>query len=229
LRNVIYTFVKRTAVVRLFSAGAGLLDITLDSLIVSADTGDPFAKQQLFSALYGELHRLAKRELRRNVAALPLGATTLLHEAFLDISPRQGMHFPDRAHFMAYASRAMRGLIIDYARSHQAQKRGGGFDITSLKTDSAAAIPDAAELTRIGDALDELAAVEPALAEVVDLKFFGGFSCADIATMRGVSERTIQRDWEKARIYLIARSGVKRHSPENGGRFGFVRNSQYSY
>jgi RNA polymerase sigma factor (TIGR02999 family) len=178
------------------------LDITLDSLITSAGTGDPVAKQQLFGALYGELHRLAKRELRRNVAALPLGATTLLHEAFLDISPREDMHFPSRGHFLAYASRAMRGLIIDYARSRQAQKRGGGFDITSLKTDSAEAIPDDTELTRIGEALDELAAVEPALAEVVDLKFFGGFSFADIATMRGVSERTIQRDWEKARIYL---------------------------
>jgi DNA-directed RNA polymerase specialized sigma24 family protein len=83
---------------------------------------------------------------------------------------------------------------IDYARSRQAQKRGHGLDITSLKTDSAEAIPDDTELTRIGDALDELAAAEPALAEVVDLKFFGGFSFADIATMRGVSERTIQRD-----------------------------------
>jgi RNA polymerase sigma factor (TIGR02999 family) len=178
------------------------LEATLDSLIASAETGDQVAKQQLFNALYGELHRLAKRELRRNGAAVSLGATTLLHEAFLDISAREGMHFPDRGRFMAYASRAMRGLIIDFTRNRQAQKRGGGFEITSLKTDTPEAIPDDAELASIGDALDDLASVEPALAEVVDLKFFAGFSFADIAAMRGVSERTIQRDWEKARIYL---------------------------
>jgi RNA polymerase sigma factor (TIGR02999 family) len=155
-----------------------------------------------FSALYEELHRMARRELARRGAGVTLGATTLLHEAYLDMSGREKAAFPDRARFMAYASRVMRGLIIDYARSRHAQKRGGLFEITSIGADLIAAVPDSKELTRISDALDELANVDAALAQVVDLKFFCGFTFAEIAAMRDVSERTVQRDWEKARIYL---------------------------
>jgi len=110
--------------------------------------------------------------------------------------------FPDRTRFMAYASRVMRGLIIDHARNRQAKKRGGQFEITSLRTDIVEELADGRELSEIGAAVDELAAVEPALAEIVDLKFFCGFSFVEIAAMRGSSERTIQRQWEKARIYL---------------------------
>jgi RNA polymerase sigma factor (TIGR02999 family) len=166
------------------------------------DATDPAAAERLFAALYDELHRMARRELARRGGHVTLGATTLLHEAYLDISARTGMVFPDRARFMAYAARAMRGLIIDYARRRYAQKRGGLFELTSLQTTIAESITDVNELQRISDALDELAAVEPALAEIVDLKFFSGFSFAEIGAMRGVSERTIQRQWEKARLYL---------------------------
>jgi RNA polymerase sigma factor (TIGR02999 family) len=178
------------------------LDCTLESLFVSAETGSRAANQQLFVALYGELHRLAKRELRRNDAGGSLGATTLLHEAYLDISSREGASFSDCGRFMAYAARAMRGLIIDYARRCQALKRGGGFEITTLDTNVADCIADDRDLCAIGEALDQLASVEPGLAQVVDLKFFCGFSFAEIAAMRAVSERTVQREWEKARIYL---------------------------
>jgi RNA polymerase sigma factor (TIGR02999 family) len=110
--------------------------------------------------------------------------------------------FPDRGRFMAYAARVMRGLIIDYTRRRQAQKRGGKFEITSLTSDLAAPDVDEAELTRISEALDELASVESELAQIVDLKFFCGFSFVEIAAMRGVTERTVQRHWDKARIYL---------------------------
>jgi RNA polymerase sigma factor (TIGR02999 family) len=102
---------------------------------------------------------------------------------------------------MGYAARVMRGLIIDHARSRRAQKRGGEFEITSLGADIENAVDDH-KLARISEALDELAKAEPSLAEVVDLKFFCGFSFAEIAAMRDVSERTVQRHWEKARIYL---------------------------
>jgi len=108
----------------------------------------------------------------------------------------------DRSRFMAYASRVMRGLIIDYARGRQAQKRGGLFEITSMNTDIVEEIADGEELTRISEALDELATIDARLAQVVDLKFFCGFSFAEIAAMQAISERTVQRDWEKARIYL---------------------------
>jgi len=174
----------------------------LTTLLESAEQGDRAAADALFTALYEELHRMARRELSKRGAGVTLGATTLLHDAYLDISGREGAAFPDRNRFMAYASRVMRGLIIDYARSRQAQKRGGQFEITSIRTDIAEAIPDVADLGRLSDALDELAAVDPRLARIVDLKFFCGFSFVEIGAMSDVSERTVQRDWEKARIYL---------------------------
>ena len=178
------------------------LESTLPALFASAAQGDAIASERLFQALYAELHRLAQRELWRNGGAVTLGAIALVHEAFLDLSGRAAVRFPDRARFMGYAARAMRGLIIDYARNRHAQKRGGGFEITALNTDIADNAADPVELTRVGDAIDALAQVDSALAQIVDLKFFCGFSFTEIAALRGVSERTVQRDWEKARIYL---------------------------
>jgi len=169
--------------------------------------------EPLFAALYGELHRVARRELSRRGGQITLGATTLLHEVYLDMSARSGTAFPDHARFLAYAARAMRGLIIDYARRRYSQKRGGRFEITSLQTTIADRLTDANELQGISDALDDLARIEPELAQVVDLKFFCGFSFAEIAAMRGVSERTVQRHWEKARLYLYH---AIRHSPDRG-------------
>ena len=178
------------------------MESAISSLIASAERGDRSAADALFAALYSELHRLAKRQLARRGAGVTIGPTTLLHEAYLDISRRDGAVFPDHGRFMAYAARVMRGLIIDYARSRQAQKRGGRFEITSLDGKDVAAAVDEKELARISDVLDELATIDPSLAQVVDLKFFCGFSFAEIAAMRTVSERTVQRHWEKARIYL---------------------------
>ena len=145
---------------------------------------------------------MARRELARQDAFSSLGATTLLHEAYLDMAERESASFPDRARFMGYAARVMRNLIIDHARNRRALKRGGQFEITSLATDVGENPVDDRELTRISEALEELAKIDPKLAEIVDLKFFCGFSFAEIASMRVVSERTIQRNWEKARIYL---------------------------
>jgi RNA polymerase sigma factor (TIGR02999 family) len=172
--------------------------------------GESQAREALFETLYRELHGVAKRQLGRQGAALTLGATTLLHETYLDMAARDGASFPDRARFMAYAARVMRGLIVDYARNRRALKRGGQFEITSFDIDVHAAAGDNLELSRLSDALDELAEADPVLTEVVDLKFFCGFSFAEIAAMRGVSERTVQRMWDKARIYLhrSMRSGI---------------------
>lgn len=178
------------------------LGATISSLISAADSGDSAAADALFSALYSELHRLAKRELSRRGGPVSLSVTTLLHEAYLDISRRAGATFPGQARFMGYAAHVMRGLIIDHARSRRAIKRGGEFEITSLEGDDVENPADAKELSSISDALDQLAKVEPELAEVVDLKFFCGFSFAEIAALQKLSERTVQRRWEKARIYL---------------------------
>jgi RNA polymerase sigma factor (TIGR02999 family) len=171
-------------------------------LAAAADAGSLPAADRLFGVLYAELHRLAKRELARQGAPHSLGATTLLHEAYLDIAARGGAEFPDRARFMGYAARVMRGLIIDHARRRRATKRGGQFEITSLPTEVPEPSVDVRELTAISDALDELSKTEPGLADIVDLRFFCGFSFAEIAAMRGASERTVQRQWDRARIYL---------------------------
>jgi RNA polymerase sigma factor (TIGR02999 family) len=177
------------------------LESTLRPLVEAAERGDRSAADTLFSTLYSELHRISKRELARQGMPVSLGATTLLHQAYIEIAGRDATSFPDRARFMAYASRVMRGLIIDYARNRSAQKRGGQFHITSADA-ALEQIADDRELTRIGEALDELAKIDASLVEVVDMKFFCGFTFAEIAAMKNLSERTIQRQWDKARIYL---------------------------
>jgi len=166
----------------------------------AAGTAGPSAG--LFTSLYAELHRIARSALRQSGPQLTVSPTTLLHEAYLRISARDVLEFPDRARFMAYASRAMRRLVIDFVRERHALKRGAEFEITSMPTEASECAPDEVELQRLSDALDELATVDARLAELVDLKFFCGFSFAEIGAMRAVSERTIQRDWNKARLYL---------------------------
>lgn len=176
----------------------------LSSLFEAAEHGDHSAADALFSVLYLELHRIAKRELARRGVPVSLGATTLLHQAYIEMAEREGISFPDRARFMCYAGRVMRGLIIDHTRRRQAQKRGGQFELTSAETDPEC-VPFDQDLSRISEALDELAKTEPPLAELVDLKFFCGLTFVEIASLRGISERTVQREWEKARIYLHRR------------------------
>ena len=178
-------------------------DLHLHLLVARAERGDAGATDLLFTQLYQQLHRLARREALRLGPQAALGATTLLHEAYLDISRRDALAFPSQGHFMAYAARAMRGLVIDRVRERQAQKRGGGLHITSLDTEMAESCPQPELLGGIGDALDELARMEPALAQVVDLKFFCGFSMVEIAALTGSSERSVQRQWEKARMLLF--------------------------
>jgi len=178
------------------------MDAELAALFTAAEGGDREAGEALFARLYSELHRVARRELARSGMPISLGATTLLHETYLDMSAREGSSFPDRPRFLGYAARVMRGLIIDHARTRRALRHGGGFEITSLPSDVGANVANARELEQIGDALDQLAKVDRSLAEIVDLKFFCGFSFAEVAGLLGVTERTAQRRWERARIYL---------------------------
>jgi RNA polymerase sigma factor (TIGR02999 family) len=183
------------------------LDSEVEALLRRAEQADPSAADELFSLLYADLHRIAESALRRGGGgSLTLGTTTLVHEAYLNVVGRDALAFGDRVRFLAYLSRAMRGLVIDFARRRSARKRGRELEIT-LVEDAPGAPPDDAaragdELVRLGDALGELAELEPALAELVDLHFFCGFSFAEIASLRGVSERTVQRDWRKARLLL---------------------------
>ena len=173
----------------------------LTSMLSAAGEGRLAPTPELFAALYRELHRVARRQLHFNAGGLTLGATTLLHEAYLDLTSR-GLAFPDRNRFFAYAARAMRGLIVDYVRERRALKRGGQFHLTTLDTAVSESVAGMDDLGPLSEALDALAVAEPALAELVELKFFCGFGFAEIGSMRGVSERTVQRDWNKARLFL---------------------------
>src|SRR5262245_53640235 len=129
----------------------------LATIVQRADAGDADAKDALFAALYAELHRVAEGHIRRSGGEITMGATTLLHEAYLDLSAARGVAFTDRLRFLKYASRAMRGLIIDYIRSKRARKRGGEITFTMLdEVTMGNASPDAVALDRLGQALDEL-------------------------------------------------------------------------
>lgn len=167
-----------------------------------AAAGDDAARDSLFASLYAELHRVAESHLRRSGGQLTISTTTLLHEAYLDLNDRSAAVFPDRVRFLKYASRVMRGLLIDHVRTRRAQKRGGAITFVHVSGEESAGPPGADSFDALSQALDELATVDAELAELVDLKFFCGFSFGEIAAMRGVAERTVQRDWAKAKMLL---------------------------
>jgi len=166
-----------------------------------SNAADIRVNERLFASLYDQLRQLAERQLRRSAGA-SVSPTTLLHEAYLGMSDRNAV-FPDQNRFMGYAARVMRGLIIDFVRERRALKRGGAFHITQLRTEIQEPALDEANFARLSAALDALGARDPHLAEVVDLRYFCGFTFDEIAAQRGVSKRTVQRDWEKARILLF--------------------------
>src|SRR5262249_35322551 len=161
-----------------------MLQEQLEQLIRSAEQGEAGSRDRLFTVLYGELHRLAGREVRRR-PLLTLRPTTLVHQTYLNLSSRHGGAVPRRSRFLAFACPAMRGLLIDFVRSRCAQKRGAAFEITSLPTE-VPHTPVAEELERIGEALEVLGVDQPRLAQVVDLKFFCGFSFAEIGELLGL-------------------------------------------
>jgi RNA polymerase sigma factor (TIGR02999 family) len=165
-------------------------------------TSDETMRDAQFASLYAELRDIAKRELRRAGANASLSPTTVLHEAYLRLQQRQNKTLEAEADFLPYAARVMRNLVIDMFRHREAIKRGGGFEITTLETSTPALVADVSDLESLGDAIDALSKHDPELAQLVDLRFFCGFSFIEIAGMRGVSDRTVQRDWEKARVLL---------------------------
>lgn len=155
-----------------------------------------------FALLYHELRRIARGELFRH-QALTLGPSTLLHEAWMRLDAG-GLQFASQPELIAYAARMMRGLVIDHIRAHSSEKRGGEWDRLDLETLSELHDIGDTETLRINDALDALVGVDATLAELVELKFFAGMTFVEIAKLRNVSERTVQRDWDKARMLLFS-------------------------
>jgi len=175
----------------------------ITQLLQAANSGDGHAADRVVSMLYGELHRLARSRLRHSGELTLLDTTALVHESYLRIQQAGKPDFADRRHFLAYASKAMRTIVIDIARARQADRRGGQAQHVTLDTalgNSLAAQED--EVLRVHEALEELADVDARLERVVEMRYFGGLSEAEIAECLGVTERTVQRDWQKARLFL---------------------------
>lgn len=171
-------------------------------LIAAARAGDKAAEARLFEAVYADLHRLAQRHLR---GGGPDGvhATSLVHEVYLRLARGNGMALNDRTHFFAVASRAMRQIVVDHVRGRLTGKRGGGFD--PLPLDSAVVAVASGrdeELLLLDAALQRLSEVDPRLAQFVELRFYGGLQLDELAEATGLSERTLKRDWAKARAFL---------------------------
>ncbi len=174
-------------------------------LLQLAADGDRAALDQVYASLYPELKRVARARLRQQGRGDDMGTTTLLHESFIRLVNAAELRLVDRRHFFAYAARTMRNIIIDSAREHLAERRGGGAAHETLGGDAALQVADKStseELVRVSEALLELEAVDPELAELVDMRYFGGYSETEIAELQGVTDRTVRRRWDKARAWL---------------------------
>jgi RNA polymerase sigma factor (TIGR02999 family) len=175
----------------------------ITALLRAAVGGDRLAADQAYALLYADLRRLARSRLRKSGEMTLLDTTALVHESFLRLNGGRALDFPDRHHFLAYAAKVMRAVVVDLVRARLADRRGGEAEHVTLHTtvvDGKATRQD--EVLRVHEALDELAALEPRLAQVVELRYFGGLSEAEVAAALGVTERTVQRDWQKARMFL---------------------------
>jgi RNA polymerase sigma factor (TIGR02999 family) len=175
----------------------------LELLIDQVNSGAPGAQDRLFSAAYGELRKLARSRLRDGGRNTVMDTTALVHESYLRFLGSGRLRPDNRRAFFAYASQVMRSVIIDAVRERQAQRRGGDLLRVTLDTQSFDGTPaEEDEVLNVHEALESLAAVEPRLAQVVEMRYFGGYSEAEIAEALQVADRTVRRDWDKARLLL---------------------------
>ncbi len=178
-------------------------DIT--SLLQAAATGDRQAADQAFALLYADLQRLAHSRMRRSGSMTMLDTTALVHESWLRFRGAGDAVFADKQHFMGYAARVMHAVVVDFVRTRRAAKHGGEIEHVTLNT----AIGDAIghnddEILRVDEAMQQLAVADRRLHDVVELRYFGGLTEVEIGAILGVTERTVQRDWQKARLFLSA-------------------------
>jgi RNA polymerase sigma factor (TIGR02999 family) len=170
----------------------------------AARGGDRGALDRVLATLYQELHSMARRQLAGQHGQT-LDATALVHEAYLKLIGRREAKFDDRAHFFAYAASAMRSVVVDYARQRMAQKRGGDLHrVTDLPEDVEGGLRLDEDMLGLDTALTRLANVDQRLAQIVELRYFAGLSELEIAELLKRSERSIRRDWQKARLFLLA-------------------------
>ena len=158
--------------------------------------------QELFSLLYHDLRRLAHARLQRNEPITLLDTTELVHETFLRVLKSGRIEVSERPQFLAYAAQVMRSVIVDFVRQRHSERRGGASPHVPLDAAAVAVPAEEDEILRVSEALNELAKVDPRLVKLVEMRYFGGFAEGDIALALGVNERTVRRDWQKARLLL---------------------------
>jgi RNA polymerase sigma factor (TIGR02999 family) len=174
-------------------------------LLREAGQGDAHASEQVVAMLYADLQRLARSRMRRSGQMTLLDTTALVHESYLRMQGAGALDFGDRKHFLAYASQVMHTVVIDLVRARSAERRGGDNLRVTLNTSVADSVSHSDdELLRVHEALEELLSVDPRLGQVVQMRFFAGLSEREIADCLGVTERTVQRDWQKARMFLAS-------------------------
>jgi len=177
--------------------------MSLTDLIQRAQHGDSAAIRGVFDATYQDLRQLARQRLARGGRGTLLDTTALVHESFVRFANAGNLRLEDRQHFMRYASHVMRSVIVDIARAAHAGRRGGDAPHVTLDTSIGDGVPEGEEqIIRVHEALEELGAVDPRMVQVVEMRYFAGMTEPEIAAALGVAERTVRRDWEKARLLL---------------------------
>ena len=187
--------------------GEGTLDSAsqqapVTQLLARARAGDAQALGEAYSAIYDELKRAARSQLRRMRDAFQ--TTALVHEAYLKLAGGAQLGAVDRNHLLALSARAMRQVLVDDARARKADKRGGGIDALTLTTRIDAGERAVVEVLALDELLASLHTLDERAAQIVELRYFGGYSEVEIAGMLGISDRTLRRDWRKARAFLLA-------------------------
>lgn len=172
------------------------------AILREAREGDRDALDRLFPLVYGELRRMAHYQLSGQPSGRTLTTTVLIHEAYLRLVDQKEARFEDRAHFLGYASRVMRAVLVDYARARSTQKRGGGLRPVPLDVAELSVSEQVDLVLAVDEALQRLARLDDRQATIVECRFFGGMSEEETAEMLGISARTVRRDWTKARAWL---------------------------
>ena len=179
------------------------MDCNLSEMIRNVNAGAPGAQNALFEASYGELRKLARSRLYDGGRNTLLDTTVLVHESYLRFIRGGQLRADNRRAFFAYASQVMRSVIIDAVRERRAERHGGDLQRATLNTEVADSLPSGEEETlQVNEALDMLAAADPRAAKVVEMRYFGGYSESEIAEALQLNERTVRRDWEKAKLLL---------------------------
>ena len=175
----------------------------VEALLAAVQRSEPQAMERLITAVYPELRRLAHAQLSRERPGHQLNTTAIVHEAYLKLAVGGSAHWNDRQHFMRAAGAVMRHLLVDYARQRDSHKRGGGLAAVTLGDGDSATEDDSLAVVALDDAMRKLAEIDPRLEQIMECRYFAGLSVAETAEVLGMSERSVEREWRRAKGYLL--------------------------